>query len=258
MSDRLCTAEFFITRSRDTQANLHIVCSSHTREPTIFRADEARRMRNRLGQMLNTSIRVWSSFFCMLAPSSLVRVILSVNYSIVWVKITCKPSQGWKEHKKASAWWALHVWGEKNSLTGETYSTSGVSVHRVNIIRYNTTSCSSVAMRLWIGRAGAQDNNFSLNRLYSDASLMLKVCHLVSWSAFFCEPKQYRLSCVLQPCQGPRNSPQSWGPTTSRFNIQPKHASQGKKKKKSYVWSYFSWKGLYRITALEEIRVWEE
>lgn len=100
MCDYLCTAEFFITRSRDTQVNLHIVCSSHTWEPTIFRADEARTMRNRLGQMLNTSIRVWSSFCCMLTPSALVRVILSVNYSIAWVKIRCKPLQRWKEYKK--------------------------------------------------------------------------------------------------------------------------------------------------------------
>ena len=98
--DHLCTAEFFVTMSRDTQANLHIPCSSHTLEPTIFRAVEARTTRNRLAQMLNTSIRVWSSFCCMLTPSSLVRLILSVNYSIAWVKFRCKLSQRWNEYKK--------------------------------------------------------------------------------------------------------------------------------------------------------------
>lgn len=33
-------------------------------------------------------------------------------------------------------------------LTGETYSTAEVSVHQVYIIRYNITSCSSVAFTL--------------------------------------------------------------------------------------------------------------
>lgn len=176
MCDHLCTAKFFITRSRDTQANLHIVCSSHTREPTIFRADEARTTRNRLGQMLNTSIRVWSSFCCMLTPSSLVRVILSVNYSIAWVKIRCKPSQRWKEYKKGLDMVSIVtdltcVRKKTHSLVKLTPQQRLAFIRYIRISRHNTTSCSSVAITLK-GLAGLEQRTkrFSLNRLYFDAS----------------------------------------------------------------------------------------
>lgn len=204
MCDHLCTAEFFITRSRDTQANLHIVCSSHTWEPTIFRADEARTMRNRLGQMLNTSIRVWSSFCCKLTPSALVRVILSVNYSIAWVKIRCKSLQRWKQYKKRlrhnEHCYRPYMCEEKNSLTGETYSTAEVSVHQVNVITYNTTSCPSVAITLK-GLAGLEHRTtkFSLSRMYFHSSLMPKVCRLLSISFYKLNTKIQLKTSPLYP-----------------------------------------------------------
>lgn len=170
MCDNLCTAEFLITRSRDTQANLYIVCSSHTRKPTTLRAHEARTTRNRLGQMLNTSIRVWSSFCCMLTPSSLVRVILSVNYSIVGVKIRSKPSQRWK-YKKGLNIVSIFTCEEKHSLVKLSPQQRLAFIY----IGYNTASCSPVAITLK-GLAGLEQRpqKFSLNRLYFE-SLMLSI-----------------------------------------------------------------------------------
>lgn len=143
----------------------------------------------------------------------------------------------------------------KHSLTGETYSTAEVSVHQVNVITYNTTSRPSVAITLK-GLAGLEKRTtkFSLSRMYFHSSLMLKVCRLLSISFYELNTKiQLKTSplmcCVLQSCQYLRNSLQSWGPTTTRCNIQPKHAWQ----QKSHVYIYFPWNGLHSVAALENI-----
>lgn len=133
-----------------TQISTSSVAATDGSQPYSEQMRQERRGRW-LGQMLNTSIRVWSSFCCRLTPSSLARVILSVNYSIAWVKIRCKPSE-MKRVKKA-----LKQWGKKISPISESYDTAEVSVHQLYIIRYDTASCSSVVITPRIGRAGADD-----------------------------------------------------------------------------------------------------
>lgn len=179
-----------MSRSRDTQAHLHIVCSSRTREPTIFRADEARTAgRRRLGQMLNTSIRVWSSFCCMLTPSALVRVILSVNYSIAWVKIRCKPLEMKRQQKRLRH--GEHCYRPYTYGGGGPHWLVKVSVQRLNIIRYDTTSCSSVAITLK-GLAGLEQRTKNSSwRLHFDAKLMLSM--QISFNSFHKSDSKFQL-----------------------------------------------------------------
>lgn len=69
---------------------------------------------------------------------------------------------------------------KKNSLTGETYSTAEVRVHRVNVIRYNTTSCPTIATLKGLAGLEQRTTKFSLSRMYFNSSLMLEVCRLLS------------------------------------------------------------------------------
>lgn len=123
------------TRCWDTQAQSFTLFA--TRQPYMGAADEARSTEKSLGQMLNTSIRVWSSFCCMLAPSSLVRVILSVNYSNACVKNQMQTFQRWKQQRKG-----LDIVGMVTDPTRVTKvtqwcNTAEISIRQVHI-RCNT------------------------------------------------------------------------------------------------------------------------